>query len=692
MTPMKLVNLWRQRWGVGGRFLPTQEFARFYVSDTVQEYVVGDVSRYGGPASILLGIAGFLMFVATTMVQQTIFDQLFFAGAMILIALGVRRLRGRMAFLIVSGIAVLMGARYLWWRVSFTIQPDYDGIPGTLLFIAELFLMAAFAVHMLVSAFPFIIQPAPQRPISEDDPYLDVILAVPGGIRPTKEQILEWIHVIRTQQWPPERVRFFIATDSASDYAVIRSAGATPMVHGGPVSERTSDGFHLSVPPGNGKFVFVLSTRFVSGMESHTRIVRSWIEWMERDPKLAAIHTNAQRYMPPNSEVVRNVMFSSAEEYLMVRRTSWERLPEGSPITAYALEATGAHIATAGHPRDPGDESSLESQMTDWIRIDTSVPQKALRLRSRLNTLDEILRAGAPTAWLIVFFAIIGIALFSYYPVNAPLTAYLAYLVPFMLLVILGYNRAHGPLFRPLKQEVRDVWLSLILPPLVTFNMVRLSIRALLFGETPRPQMPRPEEWVALLLLLSVPVAAIWRWPWVEGLYRPWLIGAVLVALYLTQTLATRWAIRNERDFLAQRVQGMRRQPVAIRFPDGRLFRGSALNFPTVPLRLELIADPEFANQYVECAVIFPESPEQSSFAGVLQPQSASGLRKFAPEVAAITKYHRFAWHSQWEIVRRVQWLPPPRLGTWLLSNLGLQRFVPNHLKSTISYRTPARR
>ena len=211
IAPMALVRLWQERWGIAQRFAPTREYTAIFINAWVQRHAVGNTTSYGGPLNLLLSVIGSVLLLLTVTTDYSVKGQLIFAGICIVISLLLRRLAGRLAFLMVAGLAMLAGLRYLTWRIQFTLTDDYYGIPSMLLWDAELFLIVAFGLQMVQTAFPFLLNRAPRLPASDKDPYIDVVLIAHQETLLSVSQVRGWIHEFRQQDWPADRLRFFVA-------------------------------------------------------------------------------------------------------------------------------------------------------------------------------------------------------------------------------------------------------------------------------------------------------------------------------------------------------------------------------------------------------------------------------------------------------------------------------------------------
>ncbi|MGU9537333.1 hypothetical protein, partial [Proteus mirabilis] len=75
------------------------------------------------------------------------------------------------------------------------------------------------------------------------------------------------------------------------------------------------------------------------------------------------------------------------------------KVEPGRPFAAKSLEDTGGTVATVGKSVLDNPNAQVGPS---WTRVETSVPEQALRARERLHRLNEIMQGGKPYAWFIV--------------------------------------------------------------------------------------------------------------------------------------------------------------------------------------------------------------------------------------------------------------------------------------------------
>ncbi len=138
--------------------------------------------------------------------------QALFLGWLLLVALMVRRVPGRMATLVLMLISLLASTRYLWWRYTQTLNWDdsLDLVLGLILVAVETYAWLVLLLGYVQTAWPLKREPVP---LPEDEalwPVVDVYI-------PTYNEPL---HVVKPtvlaamqMDWPREKLNIYILDD-----------------------------------------------------------------------------------------------------------------------------------------------------------------------------------------------------------------------------------------------------------------------------------------------------------------------------------------------------------------------------------------------------------------------------------------------------------------------------------------------
>ena len=162
--------------------------------------------------SALLLFAAFAcmaLFVVTPLNLRT---QVALAGAILMAALAIGRMRGRTVTLLLVLLSTATTGRYLWWRLSTTLSADwsFDAVLSGVLLGAEL-----YACAMLLLAYAQSVAGLRRRPLpmpSDPASWPSVDVYVPTYNEPL-EVVRATVLAAAAMDWPADRLRVFLLDD-----------------------------------------------------------------------------------------------------------------------------------------------------------------------------------------------------------------------------------------------------------------------------------------------------------------------------------------------------------------------------------------------------------------------------------------------------------------------------------------------
>lgn len=172
------------------------------------------VSRLGRfkPVMAILAVsgAGMMLLAATTPLSPT--SQFAFFGVVLVLALLVRKIPGRLAMLMLVSFSLTASARYVWWRTTQTLEfPSVkEALVGYILYLAEGYTWLILLLGYLQTIWPF------KRPVArlpEDAalwPSVDVFI-------PTYNEPLSVVkpavYAAQGMDWPADRLKIYVLDD-----------------------------------------------------------------------------------------------------------------------------------------------------------------------------------------------------------------------------------------------------------------------------------------------------------------------------------------------------------------------------------------------------------------------------------------------------------------------------------------------
>ena len=664
MNPLRLHRLWRERWG---DIDPHAQDAPYVVFGKDGAWM-GRMSRPGPwshPALvwIMAAIGGVLLLPALA----TPFDaagQSIIGFLMLVFAASVRRYMGMLPFLLLAGLTLLAAGRYLAWRLHYTLPPDGLALPGLLLWIAEAGLVTMLALWLSRIVWPLFRTQSGLHDVPEAWPYVDVLVARGSGDGDAAPIPLDVVAgQTRTIAWPDHLLRIFVETPAPDP-----SPAGIVLDHG--VTRVAIDG-RAGPPSGNGEYILRIDGGMPNPQMEDPLVLQRWVAWLRRDPHLAMIHTPGHPEAHAAPDAAQNLFGDPDRRHglALIRRSAWAALPEASgQALASRLEEAGHRTAVSGHP-DP-DSPWLQGmadppEADEWLRVDGHDDERTLEIRARLFRLDGHMRRAMPLLLGIPLLATWAIAATGRTMMQAPFSDYLAYALPFALLLFLTWHRTLGSRRASWSSELKE-WSMALLLPIATSLAVLLAFAK---GLRPAPSAPSmPWKTRAGMGALAIAILAGATRLAGQAADAPWIIAACVVLGFLLALAITRWAIDQEAASLQAALASGARHVVTLRSPQGRLLPAETLDFPARPLRLKSLGQaPDAGSGLRPWQLIVRLSGREHVFDGRLVTAPASTFR-FHPGTTSVKAYGDVAGRLASAPLRKHYWLPGPRLGRWLLA------------------------
>jgi cellulose synthase (UDP-forming) len=156
-------------------------------------------------------IAALLALLCITTPFSTV-TQFIFVIVLWAIAMLVRRIPGPVVTLLLIVLSVTASTRYLWWRVSYTLNWDepVDCIWGVLLLSAEIYTWLILLLGYLQSSWPLRRQPAPLPENTDLWPSVDIF--IPTYNEPLKV-VMPTVYAAMGIDWPRDKINVYLLDD-----------------------------------------------------------------------------------------------------------------------------------------------------------------------------------------------------------------------------------------------------------------------------------------------------------------------------------------------------------------------------------------------------------------------------------------------------------------------------------------------
>jgi cellulose synthase (UDP-forming) len=425
-------------------------------------------------------IGGLLIILCIT----TPFDvtgQVIFLGALWVMAMFIRRLPGRLPTLLLIVFSVTASTRYLWWRMSATLNWDepFDLLWAFGLLAAEIYILIVLVLGYIQSAWPLkrlpLALPADQRTWPSVDVFIPTYNEPLAVVKPT-------VFAAMGIDWPADRLNIYLLDD-----------GRRPAFR----EFAEEIGIHYMIRPDNfhakaGNLNHALgktSGEYITIFDCDHIPTRSFLQmtmgWFIGDPKMALLQTPHHFFSPDpferNLGVFRNMPNEGELFYGVVQDGNdlWnatffcgscavikrgplqevggiavETVTEDAHTalkmqrlgykSAYLNIALAAGLATESLSAHIGQRIRWARGMAQIFRLDNPFLGKGLNWAQRIcygNAMMHFFNGGPR---LIFLTAPLAFLIFHAYVINAPAVMVLLFVMPHMVHASLSNSRIQG--------------------------------------------------------------------------------------------------------------------------------------------------------------------------------------------------------------------------------------------------------
>ncbi|MDF0604983.1 UDP-forming cellulose synthase catalytic subunit [Neisseriaceae bacterium TC5R-5] len=554
-----------------------------------------------------------------------------FVLVLLLVALGITRLEGPVPTLVLMVFSVVVSTRYLWWRLTSTINDDgwVNLLAGILLLLAELYAWLILLLGFFQASWGLQRQVSPLPTEQDSWPTVDVLIPIYNEplriLRPTVLAAL-------SLEWPQSKLRVYVLDDGQREEIrlFVEQTGAHYLTR-----EQ-----HLHAKAGNINHALGKTTgEFVAIFDCDHIPVRSFLQvtmgGLIHDAKLALVQTphhffsadpfernlNGVQQVPNEGELFYgrvqdgNDLWNAAffcGSCAVLRRSALLavggiatdtvtedahtslRLHRAGYRSAYLKVIQAAGLATESLSIHIGQRVRWARGMAQIFRSDNPLRGKGLSWAQRLCYGNAMLHFLYGLPRLIFLCAPQAFLLFHAYTIYAPALGLVLYLLPHMLFSVLTNSRMHGRYRRSFWGEIYETvlaWhitipttMALLFPRLGKFNVTAkgglVNSSHFDWGVT-KPYL--------LLLLFNLLGLAV-------GLYRLGFgpsneVGTLLVnmiwtvynILLLGVALGVAREVRQLR--ISHRISA--HLPVTLHLPDGRAYPCMTLDYSEGGMALE---------------------------------------------------------------------------------------------------------
>ena len=615
MNPKLVLSLWRERWGKAAEAARGRPYLQGKLNQWGRELTNASAwSLSGVTACALAGCT--LIYIMLMTAQFSLGGQVAFSILFVSTALYARRYAGTWVTLALCGLFATVSMRYLYWRLTTTLGPEFslDFTLGLGLWVAELYLWLLISLRIVRSVWPLT---QAQVSLPEDSaiwPTVDVFILGQGQ---TDAAIRQATLAALAIHWPKTKIKAYILDTVPRDslQKIAASLSVDYLVSDDPAAGQAAL-INRAMTETKGELILILE-----GAQAPDRsFLQSTVGWFVRDKRLGMLQTPHHFLAPAPSAhslalcqspalpggaacaVLRRTMLVAAggiESRLVTVQTHTAlTLQNHGYIHGYigcgglAVEGTAQDLGLAPAPAEPGPGRDAPSA-TALFRVDDPFLGRALHWKQYLAGLQSMLQFYYAAPRLIFLTAPLAYLLAGVQLIQTTPELLGAYALPYLLLAHFTMARLQGVNRLPIWADTREVVLAwyLLIPTTLTF--VRTALRkgrGILQGHSPA-SINRLIAWpyglIALVNLVGLG-AGIARLPFlhdqtlkIAALYLLWCACNLML-------LAALLAVAEETRHIRQQTRLLLQMPAMVQLPSGHTIACMTQNFPQTNLSLQL--------------------------------------------------------------------------------------------------------
>ncbi|QBE65790.1 UDP-forming cellulose synthase catalytic subunit [Pseudoduganella lutea] len=297
---------WRQARAFAQDWLGTRGKAAEAKAERIADHPLWDAPAVRWSA---YGIAAMLALLCVTTPFGPV-AQFTFVLVLWCIALAVRQVPGPVATLLLIVLSVTASARYMWWRVTETLNwsAPLDAGWGLLLLLAEMYTWVVLMLGYMQSAWPLRRQPLPLPPTVREWPSVDIY--IPTYNEPLKV-VRPTVYAATGIDWPRDRLNVYLLDDGRRDEMrqFAEEAGVGYIVR--PDNRHAKAGnLNHALKQTGGEYIAIFDCDHIPTRS----FLQSTMGWFLHDPKLALMQTPHHFFSPDPFERNLNLFRETPNE------------------------------------------------------------------------------------------------------------------------------------------------------------------------------------------------------------------------------------------------------------------------------------------------------------------------------------------------------------------------------------------
>ena len=613
MNPRLVLSLWRERWGKA--------------ADAAQgrPYLLGKLNHWGRrlenasawyfPGVTAVALVGcILCYAMLTTAQFSLGGQVAVSLLFFSAALYARRYAGTLVTLALLGLFAIVSMRYLVWRLTATLSPEFslDFTLGLCLWLAELYLWLVLTLRIVRSVWPLRRASVPLPDDAAAWPTVDIFIHAQGQ---TDAAIHQATLAAFAMHWPKTKIKVYILDTVPSDslQTLADACGAVYLAFHDPADGHAALS-NRALTQTHGALILILDGVQVPDWD----FLQTTVGWFVQDKKLGMLQTphHFLAPVPPANSLALCPLptLPGGAACALLRRTMLvaaggieSRLVTAQTHTARTLQEHGYVHGYIGHGNfavaefaqdldpalaNPGHGQEASSVAT-LFRLDDPFFGRALAGKQYLAALQSTLQFSYVVPRLIFMTAPLAYLLAGVSLMQTTPELLAAYGLPYLLLVHFSQARLQGASRLSVWADIQEVVLAwyLLIPTVFTFVRTWLRTGRAALQADAGSSLGRGWAWF-YSFIIGIHVVGICvglaRLPFlhdqaleIAGLYLLWCACNLML-------LAASLAIAEEERHIRQQTRLLQQMPAMVQLPSGRTVACMTQNFPQTDLWLKL--------------------------------------------------------------------------------------------------------
>lgn len=594
MSPRVLLSLWRERWDKPAAATRSTAFLQGGFDRWTHWLTYGSVWSVRG-VTITGAVSCLILATLVLVVQLDVTEQIIFSVFVLCLALYARRYAGHFATLLLFGLSSVMSARYLYWRLTATLAPDFDlaFFAGLCLCLAELHLWLLTITGTMKDLWPVKKAHAALPAESAGWPEVDIfVLCSNHSLQTVQSTATAALRL----SWPKRMLKIHLLDETLRDEvrAWAESMAISYLWPTEGSSDRASR-INQAVSSSAGHLIGI----FECGSNPGPDFLKMTLGWFLRDMNLAMLQTPGHFLAPPPSSRVME-LFSEPELGIpcaLIRRSMLSEVNgiQAGPIskrnhTALKLQAAGYSTGYLGF------SSKSEKTATDVFMAYRPFGDYSLQWKMQLEYFHDALGFFRRLPRLVYFLAPAAYLLLDIRLIHTSAALLGAYGLPHLIHGYMSQERRSSEYRFSEWTEIREMLLAWYILCWTTVTLTRTEItkwKSRLGSASPTG--PRAFKWKTLVpylvifaLNLTAVTSGVNELTNAPDLTDEMAVLFIVWALYHVMFLTAMLAVYEESRHIELHTRLQRHLPAMIRLPSGRTLSCTTDNFPESALVLKL--------------------------------------------------------------------------------------------------------